>query len=356
MTTRHLGFPAAVILLLGQALAAEPAGSPRALMEQGHWKRARTLVQARLAANPNDAEACFLMSRMKQAEGDLHGAEDLAKKAVSLNPKSAEYIYRLAEVHGDMAGKASFFSQISLARSFKSEAESALALDPRFVDALNGLIGFHLEAPGIVGGDKKKTADLATQITRIDPVRGGFAQARLALIDKDPARAEAALKQSVAADPRNYTALMALGNFYFGQQKYPHAAAVAKKALDLDDDRAGAYVLLANVSARNGAWAELDALLARAEAKIPDDLSPYAGAARGLLDAGNDLPRAEKYYRKYLSQEPELGALKWSRAHWRLGQVLEKEGRRPEAAAEYQQAIKLEPDFKLAQQDLKRVR
>ena len=69
-----------------------------------------------------------------------------------------------------------------------------------------------------------------------------------------------------------------------------------------------------------------------------------------------DLPRAERYARKYLSQEPEPTASTPAVAHWRLGLILEKEGKKPEAIAALQTATKLDPKFEPAQRDLKRLK
>ena len=67
------------------------------------------------------------------------------------------------------------------------------------------------------------------------------------------------------------------------------------------------------------------------------------------------MARGERYIRKYLTQEPEPYEPNHSRARWRLGQVLEKQGRKPEAIAEWQASVKLDPESP-AKQELKRVK
>ena len=71
---------------------------------------------------------------------------------------------------------------------------------------------------------------------------------------------------------------------------------------------------------------------------------------------GKDLPRAERYFKKYLSQDPEIGAATLAHAHWRLGLIYEKEGRKPEAIQEVQAAVNLKPDLDDAKKDLKRLK
>jgi hypothetical protein len=54
-----------------------------------------------------------------------------------------------------------------------------------------------------------------------------------------------------------------------------------------------------------------------------------------------------------LTQEPEAGAPSLSQAHWRLGQALEKQGRKTEAIPEIEAALRMEPTLEGAKQDLK---
>ena len=64
--------------------------------------------------------------------------------------------------------------------------------------------------------------------------------------------------------------------------------------------------------------------------------------------SGKDLPRAERYFRKYLTMEPEGAEPHHAAAYWRLGLVLEKEGKKAEAIVQVEEALRAEPDFKEA--------
>jgi hypothetical protein len=57
-----------------------------------------------------------------------------------------------------------------------------------------------------------------------------------------------------------------------------------------------------------------------------------------------------------MGQEAEGNAAPLPEAHWRLSQVLEKLGRRPEAIAELNAAVKMNPYFEPAKKDLKKLR
>ena len=343
-------------LLSLPALASDPA--PEALIKSGHWKRARPLVEQRYQADPGDAYSAYLLSQVRAVFGDLDAAVKLAEKAVALDSNNARYHAQLGAVCGETAEKASLFAKAGWAHRFKEETEKAAALDPKNLDARFALLEFYLRANGLMGGSKRKAAAMAEEIGRIDPARGYLAQARLAQENKDASGEEAAYLKALAAAPHDYEILVSLANFYSldTQKKYDQVEKNSREAVKVDPDQAGAYSLLAFALAAQERWRELDTLLAEAEKNVPDDLTPYYQAGRALLYTAKDMPRAERYFRKYVGQKPEGEAPALAPAHWRLGLVLEKEGRRPEAVTEIETALRMRPDLAAAKNDLKRLK
>jgi tetratricopeptide (TPR) repeat protein len=344
------------------AAAATPDRAIRALIDGGHWKQARAALEPRMKANPSDAEAASLLSRVRSAYGDLDGALALAESAVKVEPKNAEYRWQLAAIVGSLAQKAGVLKQIGLGRRFRQEAARAIALDPSFVDPRLGMISFYIQAPGIIGGDRKKAEQMAADIARIDPAQGYLARAQLLLETKAEGDFEALYRQAfeaASAPEVKWEAGARMLNLHLAAktQKLDAAEEDARGLLQFDAHRAGPYIGLALVYAMRGKLAELDALLAEAEKAVPDDLGPFYQAGRVLLTtAGGDLSRADRYLRKYLTIEPEPGQPGPAAAHWRLGQVLEKQGRKAEAIAELEQAVRMNPDFENAKKDLKRLK
>jgi len=343
------------------ASAQSPAVSPgAALAEHGHWKRLKALIEPRAAANPNDAEAQWLLSQVRMAFRDVDNALAPAEKAVALDPKNVEYRWQVAQVVGEQASSASIFKQLGLAKRFKRETEGALAIDPKYTEAMIGLMEYYDRAPGIAGGDKDKAAAMVDQIGAVNKVDGCIARVRR-LGRQSPLPVndiEQVWVQAVQADPSRYEPHVNLASIYTGgtAPRWELAEKEALLAKKIDTDRVTPYVLLASIYASNDRWTELDAELAAAEKQIPDNLVPYLRAAASLLKTGKDLPRAERYARKYLSQEPEPTSNPPAVAHWRLGLILEKQGRKQDAIAELQTATKLDPKFDQAQKDLKRVK
>jgi hypothetical protein len=281
--------------------------TPEGLIEAGHWKRARVIVEQRLRESPDDANATFLLSQIRAAFGDRTSPPVLAEKALRLAGRVARYHRQLAEVQGLIAERSGVFQQVWLARRFRKEIDAAIELDPRDVQARRDLLEFYIVAPGIVGGDLKKSDAVAEQIAAIDAAEGFLAKARLAEHRKDFAQAEAMLRRAAEVRPPSYKAHLALAQFYLapGHRNDTAAEVWGKAAIALDAGRSGGYGVLAPVYAARGEWHALDALLSAAAREVPDDYAPYYRAAEQLLSDNREPARAERYLRLYLSQPPE---------------------------------------------------
>lgn len=326
------------------------------LIDAGHLKRAKAAIEERLKKNPNDGDALQLKSRTLM-NTDIDQAAQLVEKAVQLDPGNANAWAQLANVKGRKAQKASVFSQMGLARDAKKAGDKAIEINPNNPDALNFLIAFHREAPGIVGGDKKKMQEYIDRLLKVDPVRGNLILAENAADDKQFDKLEGFYKMAVQANPKDYRALLNLGGFYANDKTKNYAASeqYLREAIKIDASRSQAWGALAAVLVLEKKWADVEAAVAQAEKNVPDNLNPYYQAARVMIATGENFPLAEKYLRKYLTQEPEPNAPTHAAAHWRLGLMFEKQGKKPEAVSEMKTAVQLKPDFEDAKKDLKRL-
>jgi len=315
-----LGLMVAGLVLTPSLARAEDAAR---LMETGRWREARAQLERATAEHPDDARAWS----------------------------------QLAQVVGGQAQKAGILKQMGLAKRFKREAEAAAALDPKHVRSRFGLVMFHCNAPGIAGGDKRKARALCDEIAAIDPVQGWLARAKLAEETKDTTAVEGYFRKAVATG-NDYEARVTLASYLLAphRKEYVEAERLASEAEKIDPERTGSYVLLAGIYSAQKRAAELDQVLARAQQNVPwSRLSSYS-AARTILLEGGDLAKAEQWMRYYLAAEPEPGQPTLAHARWRLGLILEKQGRRPEAITELQTALKLKPDLDEAKKDLKRLK
>lgn len=348
----------ALVLLAVPASLAAAEPTLESLREAGRWKQLRTRVTPWLAQAPEDPNALLWMSQVKQAFGDLEGAYALIAKAAKARPEDAAIQAQFAACAGQKAQSASALSQLSLAREMRKAGEKALALNPKDADTAVMMMQFYWMAPGIVGGDKEKAKALAAQVGGFDPVRGLLMQADLALKGKDRARAEDCFRQAALKPGTTPAALLAYASFLANGEpkRVDEALAQARKAVALEPGRASAHAMVAALLAVQGKFAEVDAALAAGEKAAPDNPLPLYTVARTLVSEGKDLPRAEALLRRYLAREPEGGAPDHAAARWRLGQVLDKQGRKAEAIAELETALAKRPDLKGAKEDLKRLK
>ena len=308
----------ALVLAAGLALSAYGQQTDaEKLIEAGHWKKARALVEAHLHQSPDDPLSNFLLSQIRNAFGDYASPLALAEKAVALEAgqkgdgRVAKYHRQLAEVLGLDARHAGPIRLVFLARRFRAEIDMATSLDPHDVQAQRDLLEYYLVAPGIAGGDIAKAAATAQHISELDPAEGFLAKARIASFRRQNADAEALLRNAIHAKPPSYRARAEMAKFYLAPEHSNPAAAetVAKDLMKLDSElypgRVDPYAILAQVYAERGDVDSLDALLAEAAQQCPDDLVPYYRAADVLVSKGRDFHKAERYLRAYLAGEPE---------------------------------------------------
>jgi tetratricopeptide (TPR) repeat protein len=300
---------AVVVCLCASLRAARVAGvSVDALIEAGHWKRARQISLARIATEPNDAQAHAWLAKIASSFGDLETSVREAERAVQLDARNPSFHGQLAESCALTADQSSILKGLGYVRRMKREIDAALALDPNHVDTLLVDMMFSWKAPALAGGDKQKARRIADRILSVSPTWGYLAQARLLQFQGEPPATEAILQRAVAANPRFYRARASLATYYCGVEtcRSPEQAErVAQEAIAIDPAAEPAYSALARAYATQKRWADLDAVLARAEAAVPDDLEPYYSAADRLIRTGQDPSRAERYLRRYLSQPPE---------------------------------------------------
>lgn len=353
----RLGCTALVCALALSPLAAHAQTDPQVLFDRGALRKAATLCEQKLAANANDAASMALLARIRAEQDRFDEAMKLAEKAVAIAPKSADAHLALSEVNGQRAANSGPLSAMGAAKTFKREAMVVLELDPANTDAMVDLIEFHRRAPGIVGGDKKQVGVLLDRLEKVSPVRGLITRANIASAAKDSAGAERLYRKAVDTDPNSARAKVALGVWLSPPYRKPdESEKLALAAIALEPWRSSGWQLLAALQASQSRWSDAEATLAKAEATNPDQLQPYYAAGRQLVAENREGARAEAWFRKYLSREPEIGAQSVAGAHWRLGLALEIQGRKPEAIAEIQTAVKLDPKLDPAKKDLKRLK
>lgn len=354
---RHVLACLLVLLTMSATCARAATDDPKVLFDRGYLRDAAAECERRLATHPADADAGAVLSRIRAVQGDLDGALKLATAAAAAAPRNADAQYALAEIYGRKAQVAGMLKAAGLAGKLRKAADAALALEPKHVEALVILVEFHSMAPGVLGGDKHKAAEFTERLLQADAPMGWIQKGRNALRTKDSTLAAQCFVRAAEVQPPSARALVQLASWLAPRWRDPlRAEQLALQAVELEPWRAGGWQVVASLYANQERWAELDALLKRSEAAEPAHLAPWFQAGRQLVVERKAPARAEGYLRHYLTLEPEIGGQSVAAARWRLGLALEQQGKRSEALAEVEAAVKLDSKLEDAKKDLKRLR
>jgi len=309
---------AALLLALAAPAFAEQGISRGAqLFRSGDWVNARAQLSADVRRNPLDAIAHFYLGRLALVEGDLDAALEQLKRAVELLDAESDYHLWYGKA---MTRKAMQAQDPLLAMGVRTHLERAVALDGRNLDARDALADFYAMAPAMMGGGTDKAREQAEAISRLDPMRGHFALGRLAVRAKDSTAVEREMNAAIALAPDTLLAYSALASWYVSRQE----------------------------------WRKAFATFDRYRQRRPDDPYGLYGIGRVAATSGEELDRGERGLRAFVANPPgDAASQVISLAYWRLGQVLDHQGRAAEARAAYQRALELDSRNEEARKALK---
>ena len=310
----------AAFFFLATGVGAQANTDPADLLKAGRADQALHALNVTVAHNPNDARAYNLLSRVYFQLELWDNSVRMGEKAIALDPQNSAYHLWLARAMGRKAEDSNPFTAFGLARKVKTEFERAVALDADNLPARNDLSEFYLEAPSVLGGDKTKAKQQADYVAKRDPALGNYMYARVAEKRGDTG-AEAEFKKAIAASnaPGHY------------------------------------WIELAHFYRRAGRLGDMETALNQAVASTrPGDYTEYDAAAL-LLHSGRNYAGAAQMLRRYVAHEDPAEDGPAFRAHYLLGIVLEKQGKKNEASLEFQAALKLASQYHPAQDALARV-
>jgi tetratricopeptide (TPR) repeat protein len=308
------------LLLILSCHSAVAAQTPQDLLASGHVDQALQALEQQIQSSPT-AEAYNLLCRAYFQLDAWDAGIPACEKAVALAPSNGIYHLWLGRIYGEKADRAGFLSAMGLARKVRTEFERAVELAPNNWEARIDLAEFYLEAPGIVGGGKDKARVQAGLLTPLNPAMAHWVLARIAERNKDVVTAE---------------------------QEY-------RAAMDASHGGALAWLNLAGFYRHTNRFDEMEQALRTLESSPLDRPGALVDGAGLLLRTGRDYAMAIRLVHRYLSSPITVEEAPVFKAHYLLGELLEKQGDRPAAAAEYRTALAMAHNFHPAQEGLKRV-
>ena len=293
---------------------------PAALLKAGNADQAIHALNLAIARAPNDPRAYHLLSRVYFQLELWDNSMHMAEKALALDPQNSSYHLWLGRAMGRKAEQANPFAAFGLARKVKIEFERAVALDANNLPARADLSEYYLEAPGFLGGDKNKAKQQADYVAEHDRALASYIYARV-------------------------------------QEKQGNAGTEAeyKKAIAASNKPARYWVELAHFYRRTGRLNEMEDAIRHALATTQLGEPSEFDAAALLLQTGRNFAAAMQILRHYVSEEDPAEDGPAFRAHYLLGVLLEKQGKKKEATAEFQTTLNMASEYRPAQDALARV-
>lgn len=296
------------------------AQSPNDLLAAGRADQAVETLEQEIRTTPT-AEAYNLLCRARFELENWDGGIPACEQAVAKAPENGLYHLWLGRIYGEKADRAGFLKAAGLAGKVRAEFERAVELAPNSWESRSDLAEFYLEAPAMVGGGKDKARAQAELLMPLNPAIAHWVKARIAEKSKDNAAAEQEYRAAIAASQGGARAWLNLAGFY------RHAAR----------------------------FDEMEQALGTMESRPLDSPAALVDGASILLRAGRDYPMAVRLLRRYIESSTTVEEAPVFKAHFLLGEVLEKQGDRTAAAVEYRAALALAHSYRQAQDGLRRV-
>src|ERR1700680_1382792 len=308
------------VSLAMQAAADSPGGSAKDLRAAGRVDDAIQTLKQQISHSPTDAEANNLLCRAYFMVEEWDHGISACERAVNLAPQNSLYHLWLGRIYGEKADRAGCMSAAGLAKKGRTEFERAVELDPKSWQARTDLAEFYLEAPGIVGGGKDKARAQAGVLASLNPAMAHYVNGRIAEKNKDAATAEHEYRAAIEASHGGAHAWLNLALFY------PHQNRLA----------------------------EMEQALRTMESRPLDRPESLMDGGSIMLRTGRNYALGIELLREYLSG-PTVEEGPAFKAHYILGQLLEKQGDRSAAAQEYRAVLALARTYTRAQEALKRI-
>jgi tetratricopeptide (TPR) repeat protein len=311
---------AAILLLACGAAGADARGDAIRAFEQRQDRAALEQFEALAKAAPGHAELQNYLGRARLRLGQVEPAVTALERAVELAPDNSQYHLNASAGLGQQVQLVGMFKKMSIGGKVKQHMLRAVELAPESVPAREALMQFYAQAPGIAGGDMKLAQKQVDVVMPINASAGLRMQALLTRLQKKPeAEQAAAWEKALAADDPE------------GRARFAYA------------------LLLQDAKRWDEAFAQLDTL-ARLRPTAPGVKYQF-GRAAAL--SGQRVAEGEAALKAYLETGPKADNDPGrDAAHWRLGMLHEKSGRKDEARAQYQASLKENPDFRQAREAL----
>jgi hypothetical protein len=115
-----------------------------------------------------EADELFILASENFDRSEYEETINIMHQLVELSPEESKYHHLLGKAYGRYAENASWFKAMSYAKKCLKSFQHAVLLDDENVNALKDLKSYYEEAPGIVGGSKKKAREIESRLIQLE--------------------------------------------------------------------------------------------------------------------------------------------------------------------------------------------
>lgn len=310
------------LLLSTGALAATTPDKGDKLANDGNFAAAVKVFAEAHKQTPQDVQIISNLARVNLRLGEGKKAVAWAQQAVDLEPRRASHYMLLADAYSHYVNEVSMLRKLGIAHKIRDAYLKAVALEPDNSQARFSLASFYILAPGVAGGSDDKGEEQIRALEKFDPAMAAMARFRQAMQGKQYKQAEDWLRKA-ATSPGDEGGYQRLAAWLASRDRNDEAIAIYRKIIAEDPSAHGAYYQLGRQAAEG-------------RVKPPEGIA----AIQAYLG---------------MSIDWHAGDPPFCWAHYRLGQILARAGEKQKAVAEYQQALKLKPDFEEAKQAMQKL-
>jgi len=318
------------LLLASTCLAAatvkrdEDLDEARKAFEASDYMKAIQVLQAAAAKEPANGDIQLLLTKSYLELQEHDAAIRSAEKAVSLGQQNSIYHEWLGRAYGEKADHVGWPpTKISLAKKTGKEFETAVELDGKNFSARQALIEFDCSAPGLVGGGEDRAQPHIRELMQLDAAEGHYAAGNCRRQKKDFAVAEEEFTKALESQPKSPELIYDIGDYALKRGQAERLMAVAEAG----------------------------------EHAAPNDPRDKFYRGVGLVLQKEKLEEAENLLREYAKRAPKRNGYPSPAAtHAWLGRLYESKNDLASAKEEFENALRLDPKNKIAQEELKKIK
>ncbi len=323
MTLLKRVFTISLLLLVAQFIVAQDVRKAISLYESRKYDEAFAVFNSVRKGTPDYAESRWYMGMISSQQRDFSKAEEYTKQAISANGNQAKYHLSMAAILGQQAAGASTIRQATLAPKIKSHMETAAKLDPGDMNSRMLLLQFYTRAPKVMGGDTDKARKTADEIMAINRAEGYRAHATIDQVEEKFTEAERNYQRALNLAPDSLKHYNSLASFYQSRSKPEEALGVYDRAIT----------------------------------RFPSNRNLLLQAGRIASGAGpKHHDKGVRYLNQYIEKSPGRSDRGLANAYYYLGVIESDRNNKTKATAHFNEALKINPEHRQAQQALSGLR